>query len=287
MLLNPLTFHSPQSLEEAINLYSGLAEARLLAGGTFLLNSLKLLKRRGIKTPQNIISLKRVPELKGVSVTEEALTVGSMTIINDLFDSPHLKDNFSVLRTVCRNISTNPIRNMATVGGNLTSRYTWTELGAPLIALETKMHFVGANNVTEDITVEEFFNNAAKTSKILKCLTIKRDKTASIAYQRVKKLSDVDVPLLGVCIKTNFINGRFTNTRAAINSGTFFAKRDLILEEFLNRSHAKENIAKEALDHLDTSIYDTRSDDYKKQMFRVSIKNAIQDLIQRSTSKRP
>ena len=281
MLLNPLTFHSPQTLEEATNLYSGLAEARLLAGGTFLLNSLKLLKRRGIKTPQNIISLKRVSELKGVSATEKTITIGSMTVINDLFDSPHLTDNFAVLKTVCRNISTNPIRNMATVGGNLTSRYTWTELGAPLIALDTMMHFVGPNGEEENITVETFFNNSAKTNKILKCLTIPRDRSATVAYQRVKKLSDVDVPLLGVCIKTNFKNGHFTNTRAAINSGTFFAKRDLVLEEFLNSSKAEEKIAKAALDHLDTTIYDTRSDDYKKQMFRVSIKNAIMDLIQR------
>ena len=283
MLLNPITFHAPQTLEEAISLYSSLAEARLLAGGTFLLNSLKLLKRRGIKTPQNIISLKKIPELKGVSATPETLAIGSMTVINDLFDSPHLSDNFAVLRTVCRNISTNPIRNMATVGGNLTSRYTWTELGAPLIALETVMHFVGTNNEKENITVEQFFNNSAKTNKILKELTIRRDKTATVAYQRVKKLSEVDVPLLGVCIKTNFKDGRFTNTRVAINSGTVFAKRDLILEEFLNRSQAQETIANEALDHLDTSIYDNRSDDYKKQMFRVAIKNAVLDLVQRRT----
>ena len=226
MLLNPLTFHSPQTLEEAINLYSDMTEARLLAGGTFLLNSLKLLKRRGIKTPQNIISLKRVPELKGISATEDTLTIGSMTVINDLFESQYLTDNFSVLRTVCRNISTNPIRNMATVGGNLTSRYTWTELGAPLIALETVMHFVGPNNEKEDITVEKFFGNSAKTNKILRCLTIKRDKTVNVAYQRVKKLSDVDVPLLGVCIITRFKDEQFTNSRVAINSGTVFAKRD-------------------------------------------------------------
>ena len=143
------------------------------------------------------------------------------------------------------------------------------------------MHFVGPNNEKEDISVEEFFNNSAKTNKILKSLSIKRDKSATVAYQRVKKLSDVDVPLLGVCIKTNFVGGCFTRTRVSVNSTTVFAKRDLILEEFLNRSQAEENVAKEAPDLLDTTIYDNRSDDYKKHMFRVSIKNAILDLIQR------
>ena len=279
MLLNSLTLYTPRTLTEASELYATLKEARLLAGGTFLLNSLKLLKKRGTKTPQNIISLKKIDDLKGISADDNHLTVKSMTVINDLFNSPFLTDNFSILKKVCRNISTNPIRNMATVGGNLTSRYTWTELGAPLIALETIMHFVGPQNEKEDITVEDFFNNGARTNKILTALSIKRDKHCSVSYQRVKKLSDVDVPLLGVCMRTTFKNDRFTQTRVVINSGTVFAKRDGILEKFLDTCTREEKFAPEALNHLDVSIYDTRSDDYKKNMFRVSIKNAILELI--------
>src|SRR5262245_2714401 len=113
MLLNSLTLHTPGTLSEALRLYSSLQETRLLAGGTFLLNSLKLLKKRGIKTPQNIISLRKIPELKGVSLEKDTLTIGSMTVINDLFSSPLLVDNFAILKIVCRNISTNPVRNMA------------------------------------------------------------------------------------------------------------------------------------------------------------------------------
>ncbi len=278
MLLNPVTFHSPQNLSEAVSLYASLAEARLLAGGTFLLNSLKLLKKKGTKTPQHIISLKRIKELHGIFIEKDSLKIGAMTVINDVFSSPLLTDNFSVLRTVCRNISTNPVRNMATVGGNLTSRYTWTELGAVLIALEAVMHFTGTDS-QENITVEEFFNNSARTNKILTCLSIKRDKQSRLSYQRVKKLSEVDVPLLGVCIKTTFQNNKFSQTKVAINSGTFFAKRDIILEKFLDGAPKDEKTAAEAMNHLDTTIYDTRSDDYKKAMFRVSIKNALSDLI--------
>ncbi len=279
MLLNSLNLYTPQSLSEALSLYSSLRESRLLAGGTFLLNSLKLLKKKGVKTPQNIISLRKIEELKGISADDTALTIKSMTVINDVFNCPFLIDNFSVLKTVCRNISTNPVRNMATVGGNLTSRYTWTELGAPLIALETMMHFVGVDHQKEDITVENFFNNNAKTNKILTAISIKRDKKCTLSYQRVKKLSEVDVPLLGVCIRTTFEGKRFTKTLVVINSGTVFAKCDTILQGFLNNSTAEEKTAHEALNHLDLSIYDTRSDDYKKKMFRVSIKNAILDLI--------
>ncbi len=279
MLLNQFTFHAPDSLSEAVKLYASFSDARLLAGGTFLLNSLKLLKRKGIKTPQNIISLKKIAELKKISADNQELRIGSMVVINELFASSHLTDNFAILKTVCRNISTNPIRNMATVGGNLTSRYTWTELGAPLIALEAQMHFVGPNQETENITVEDFFKNAAKTNKILSHLTIKRNPSVRLGYYRVKKLSDVDIPLLAVCARTTFQNDKLTDSRVSVNNTVGFARRDFILEKYLDSASISSDLPEQALNHLDTGIYDERGDDYKKAMFRVAIKRALEDLI--------
>ncbi len=279
MLLNTFKFHVPTTLKEALHLYNSFEDARLVAGGTFLLNSLKLLKRKGLKTPSNVISLRKLNELQGISINGDELIIKSMTVINDVFNYPLLENNWNILKKVCRNISTNPVRNMATLGGNLTSRYTWTELGCVLIALNAKMNFIDANNKIEQISVEEFFENSAKTNKILLSVSIKRDKKCRLTYQRVKRLSDVDVPLLAVCLKTTIDQNRFTDTHVVINSGVVFAKRDKVLENFLNSSIIDPNLAKEALDNLDNSIYDNRSDDYKKHMFRISIKNAILELI--------
>lgn len=281
MLLNPLTLHHPTTSSEAARLAATLNDVRILAGGTFVLNNLKSLKHKSLKTPKNIISLSKIEELKGISADNQQLTIGAMTTITELFESPVLIDNFSVLHTVCRNISTMPIRNMATVGGNLTCRYTWTELGSVLIALEANLHFVDQNNQEEVISAENFFNGGAKTSKILNSVSIKRDKTARFSYRRVRKLSDVDIPMLAVCVKTNFSGNRFTNTRVTVNSWTTFARRDLILEKFLNESDCRNGVATEALNHLDTAIYDIRSDDYKKAMFRVNLRSAIAELAQR------
>ncbi len=282
MLLNPLTVHVPKSLKEALELSASLPNARLQAGGTFLLNSLKLLKRKGAKTPEHVISLRKVAELKGLGSDQDRLMIGSMTTINDIFDSPLLEDNFRVLKTVCRNISTNPIRNMATIGGNLTCRYTWTEMPAVMIALEANLHFISAGGEEQILTAEEFFQNNAKTDKILTKVVIKKDTDARTAYQRVKKTVFVDIPMLSLCIKTYLQGNRFVNTRVAVNNCVNFAQRDLILEEFLNQSKVTQNLPQEALDHVDTKIYDTRSDDYKKHMFRVSIKNAIKELVEKA-----
>ena len=278
MLLNPITFHTPQTLSEAVQLYARLDSVKLHAGGSFLLNSLKLLKRTGIKTPANIVSLYQVKELKGISLDQEKLTIKSMTTIDELFEFPLLEDNFKIFKIVCRNISTQPIRNMATVGGNLTCRYTWTEMPAVMIGLEADLHFMSSDGREHILCAEEFFKNAAKTDKILTQVTIKRDKKAAIAYRRVKKSPYVDIPLLSMFLKTYFDKGGFTNTRVAINNCVAFAQRDRILENFLNQSTCANGVAQEALDHLDQGIYSTRSSDYKQHMFRVSIKSAIEEL---------
>lgn len=280
MLLNSFTFHAPTSLTEAVKLYGSLENAKLQAGGTFLLNALKLIKRKGTKAPSHVISLSKVTELKGILIEADELVIRAMTTIDEIYDSPLLTDNFAILKTVCRNISTQPIRNMATIGGNLTCRYTWTEMPAVMIGLEAKMHFVDTKGNEEILEAEEFYKRSAKTDKIFTHVSIPKDTRATIVYRRARKSQFVDIPLFSIFIKTTFKENQFTNTRVSVNNCVAFAQRDTKLEEFLNANAAQksEKIAEEALDHLDDSIYDTRSDDYKKYMFRMKMKSAINEL---------
>jgi len=278
MLLNPLTLHLPKTSLEAAKLYKELQDAKVLAGGTFLLNSLKLLKSKGTKTARNILSLGQVDELKGVSFGGDALTIRSMTRINELMESPLPDGHLKVLHTVCKNISTNPIRNMATVGGNLTCRYTWTEMGAVMIALDAQMHFLGPDGKEDVISAEDFFKNAARSEKLFTHVTIKAKKEARTAYRRVKKTIHVDVPLLAVCVTAEIKAKKWYNTRIGINNGVAFAQRDPVLEEFLNKSSSSPDLGRDALGHLSSPIYDTRSSEYKQHMFRVSLRSAIDEL---------
>ncbi len=279
VLLNPFTFHAPESVSEAIKLYSSLESAKIQAGGTFLLNNLKLLKRKGSKTPQHIISLRKVKDLKGVSEKGDVLTIGAMTTMSDLLASPLLKGNMDILKVAAKNVGTCAIRNMATIGGNLTCRYTWTEMPGVMVALEADLHFMGADSKEEIISAEDFYKAKAKTDKLFTHLTIKKDPKAKMVYRRIKKTPNVDIPMLSLLIKTSFDKGQFTNTCIGINNCVDFAQRDSKLEDFLNQSCRSENVAEESLGHLDEPIYDTRSSDYKKYIFRVSIKSAVTELI--------
>ena len=75
MLLNPLTLHLPKTSLEAARLFKELEDSKVLAGGTFLLNSMKLLKTKGTKTARNVLSLAQVDELKGIDFKNDTLTI--------------------------------------------------------------------------------------------------------------------------------------------------------------------------------------------------------------------
>lgn len=281
MLLKPFKLHTPETLNSALNLYNEMEGVRIQAGGTFLINNLKLLKKKGTKTPENVLSLAHIRDLKGIVEADNKIIIKPMTTLDELACSIILTDHLSVLKTVARNIATQQIRNMATMGGNLTCRYTWTEIPAAMIALGADMHFADADGREEVLPAEEFFKNAAKTGKILTYVTIKKERGASASYFRVKKSLYVDIPILSLCVKTRFAGKNFENTVVAVNNGVAFAQRDHALEGFLNGRSATDQTVEEALARLDASIYDARSTDYKRHMFRVGIKTALRELIQR------
>ena len=279
MLLNKFQLHLPISALEAAKLYKELDDVKILAGGTFLMNSLKLLKVKGTRTAQNILSLAKVADLKGIELNNGQLTIKAMTTINELLECNLLKDNLSILHQVCRNISTNPIRNMATIGGNLTCRYTWTEMGAVMIALGANMHFLQPDGTCITITTEDFFKNSARCEALFTHVTILHSTNVKIAYRRVKKTLHVDIPLLAICVRTEINAGQWSNTRVGINNGNAFAQRDNNLESFLNNIKAIPELPVLAMEHLTKEIYDQRSSEYKQHMFRVTLKQAIAEIL--------
>ena len=282
MLLNPLTLHTPSSTQEAAKLFKELEESKVLAGGTFLLNSLKLLKTKGIKTPKNVLSLSKVNDLKGISFDGKLLTIKAMTTITEIFESPVIAEHFEILSKVSRNISTTPIRNMASFGGNLTCRYTWTEMPVAMISLDAQMYFMGPDGKSSVVSAEDFFKNNARSEFLFTHAQIAKDHNARLAYRRVRKMSDIDQPLLSVCVKTSLKGKQWTNTRVVTNNGTAFAQRDPLIEEYLNGKNSSDHLGKEALNHLTASIYDIRSNEYKQHMFRVCIRQGIEEICKSS-----
>lgn len=140
MYVPEIELHECDSIEQAAALmtrYGG--EARLLAGGTDLLVDLKTQRLR----TSHLVSLRRVAVLRGVTLEEgngprsagAFVRIGALTTINELDAAPLVRRHCAPLRDATREMATDQVRNLATVGGNLASAVPCADLPPILIAL--------------------------------------------------------------------------------------------------------------------------------------------------------
>ncbi len=87
-----------------------------LAGGTDLLPNLK---HRLYPQTEAVLSLRDLPELRGVELTTEELIIGAGERLADLNTHAQIIEAFPALAAMFGTIASPQIRNMATLGGNL------------------------------------------------------------------------------------------------------------------------------------------------------------------------
>ncbi len=117
MRLPRFRYVGPRLLDEAATaLADGGPEAALLAGGTDLLPNMK----RRQRTPATVIGLRGVAALWArAGDPRTGLTLGAMTRIADLERDDAVAAAWPALRLAASVVATPPLRNVATVGGNL------------------------------------------------------------------------------------------------------------------------------------------------------------------------
>ena len=103
----------PASLADA--LAAGSGDARFLAGGQSLIQAMKL---RLANVPQ-LVDLRGLAELRGITVTAEAVAIGAMTRHAEVAHSPAVKAALPALADLAEGIGDQMVRNMGTIGGSL------------------------------------------------------------------------------------------------------------------------------------------------------------------------
>jgi 4-hydroxybenzoyl-CoA reductase subunit beta len=112
-------FIQAKTLAEAAAVLAGesgdeMREVRVVAGGTDLWPNMK---RRHQKA-QTVISLMGIPGLSGIDVDGGA-RLGATTILSDIEKDPKIQTRFPAFARAVASISSPPLRNMSTLGGNL------------------------------------------------------------------------------------------------------------------------------------------------------------------------
>src|SRR5215216_8101979 len=114
MLLAPVEYARPSSVDEAVRLLGANDGARALAGGQTLIN---VMKARAA-SPDVLVDLNGLDDLRGIDLAADGrLTLGAMVTYSEIVESAEARAR-PILGEVCDQIADVQVRNRGTIGGN-------------------------------------------------------------------------------------------------------------------------------------------------------------------------
>jgi CO/xanthine dehydrogenase FAD-binding subunit len=153
---------APRTLEEMTRI-AGEAGATILAGGTDL--GPRWLKGIAEK-PTTILDVKAIGELRGVRHTGGEISIGACTLMSELETDPIIRSGAPVLAEAAARVACPPIRNRATLGGNLCNASPAADTAVPLILLDAVLELASAGPqgvVVRDVPITDFFRGPGLT----------------------------------------------------------------------------------------------------------------------------
>ncbi len=153
MLLPKFDFHEPKTLNEACQILAEYGtKAKILAGGTDLMVNMK----KKILSPQQVVSISRIPELKELDTSGDQTRIGACFTVADICESGAILKRLSALTEGAKNLGTPLIRNLATIGGNIGSARPAADLPPPLMAYGAQA-VLGSISGNRTVPLDQFF----------------------------------------------------------------------------------------------------------------------------------
>jgi carbon-monoxide dehydrogenase medium subunit len=153
-------YHRPGSLSEAVGLLADLGEeARPIAGGHSLIPMMKL----RLATPEHLIDLGALDELKGIRTDGDEIVIGAMTTQHELIGSALLTTHLPILRETSLLIADPQVRYMGTIGGNIANGDPGNDMPGVMLCLGATYHLVGQSGERR-VPAREFYQGAYFTA---------------------------------------------------------------------------------------------------------------------------
>ncbi len=116
MRLPKFRYHAPRTVREAVRIKADAGpDSAYVAGGTDLYPNMK----RRQQTPGVVIGLSRIRSLQRLRFGPESMSIGSAAVLSRIENDRRVRRAYPALARAIAEISTPPLRNMGTLGGNL------------------------------------------------------------------------------------------------------------------------------------------------------------------------
>ncbi len=274
-----LDYLAPATVDDAVALRANSPASTFLLGGTDLLPQM----RAGRKSPETLIDLKRIPELCEVRENPDGgLTIGAAVPLADVETHPLVLARFPLLADCVKTVGAWPLRQRATLAGNVCNASPAADTAVALLALDAVVN-VASTTGRLAMAVSELFLGPGQTALMPGDLVTEIVLPGAAAgfrgsYQRLSRRKGMDLATVGVLVGKR--DGAPAGWRVALAAVAPTPLRLRAVEELLaaeGASAARE--AAEAAVAACRPITDLRgSAEYRREMVGVLVRRGVESL---------
>lgn len=261
------TYHRPASLSEAASLFSGSDDAAYLSGGHTLLPTMKA----RLAAPSDLIDLRGISELKGISASGDAVTIGAATTHFEVAGSAEVRGAIPSLAALAGTIGDPAVRYVGTIGGSVANNDPAADYPAALLALAGTVH-TDKRTIAADDYFAGLFSTALEAGEIVTKVAF--TVPAQAGYAKFRNPAS-RYPMAGVFVARHKDGAVRVAVTGAGNDGVF---RWRAAEEAL-----AGNFAADALQGLSVDAVDMMGDihgsaDYRAHLVGIMARRAMASL---------
>ncbi len=188
MIPGPFTYHRPDSVAGAVRLLAELGdEARPLAGGHSLIPMMKL----RLATPDHLVDLHGIGDLKGVARDGNRIVIRAMTTQHELLASDVIASSLPILHETALLIADPQVRYRGTLGGNVANGDPGNDMPALMMTLGAEYVLEGPDGA-RTVAARDFYQGAYFTAlepgEILTSISIPAAPAGhGYAYEKLKR----------------------------------------------------------------------------------------------------
>lgn len=278
MIPRSFELHTPSTLEEAVSLLKK-RDSKVLAGGQSLVPLMKL----RLVSPAHLVDIGRIPGLSYIKKENGRFVIGSMTVHNDVANSPIINSQCRALAEAAGHIGDQQVRNRGTIGGTICHADPAGDVPAAVLALDAGFKVAGPSK-TRVIKAGDFFQGIFTTClQAGEILTEVRvpipPPNSGGAYLKLERGSS-DLAIVGVAtVVTLDRAGKCADARIALAGVGPTPLRATQAENELKGKRPTADVVTEAAekagDASKPSSDPRGSADYKREMVKVHTRRAI------------
>lgn len=271
---------APKSIGEACSMLQKYGtEVKVMAGGTIVLHRMK----DRIYSPKYLMSLKAIKDLDYITFDRASgLGIGAMVSLESIADSAVVKEKYEVLALVSRSLGTPQIRNMGTIGGNVSAKFATAETVPALIALGAEAKIASAGKERK-VPIENLFRELKDGELVTEISVPTPKKSMKGGYEKFAMREKYDYATVSAVVVMTLAKGICQDIKIALGGVTLPTMRANRAEDAIRGKMITDTLiektAQMASEDGKTGADIYFSAEYKKELLKNMVERAMKQAL--------